>query len=287
MIRQAKDGAACSVCWKKPPSGALCFKDRDTGTSLTDLLRFEVEDVELAIEYCDLICWNCLRLNWEEWPTVTESDKIILEAKDVPCVDCGVKYPPRVMDFDHVYYEKDFNVGKFQETDKSIRELYYEIAKCQIRCANCHRARHQKENAAIAAERREKADLAAATERVEKAAARAAKRKAQKAARKQKAEEYEPLTQAQAARIMKDARHAEKKLDPPKKKKPRKAVKKEAEKVKLDLEGAKAKREEQAARKRKKARRSKRVKRAPPKRTPLVPRGDLDLEATLKRLRST
>src|ERR1700682_2253314 len=55
--------------------------------------------------------------------------------KDVPCKDCGIKYNPWVMQFDHLSNKK-FIISS--HTWKSKNVLLEEIAKCEIRCANCH-----------------------------------------------------------------------------------------------------------------------------------------------------
>lgn len=66
---------------------------------------------------------------------------IINAAKDRPCVDCGVKYPPYVMTFDHLDpSNKDFNIGIIGPTISKVR-LIAEIAKCEVVCANCHAER--------------------------------------------------------------------------------------------------------------------------------------------------
>jgi len=62
-------------------------------------------------------------------------------AKDVSCVDCGVKYPPYVMDFDHVRGEKIKDVSDMIQKHTPMSELHAEIAKCEVVCANCHRIR--------------------------------------------------------------------------------------------------------------------------------------------------
>jgi hypothetical protein len=59
--------------------------------------------------------------------------------ENVPCVDCGVKYPYYVMDFDHLE-DKKFNISYLAATGR-IGTLKMEIAKCEIVCANCHRKR--------------------------------------------------------------------------------------------------------------------------------------------------
>lgn len=59
-------------------------------------------------------------------------------AKAAPCVDCGVQYPPHVMQFDHVRGRKDFNLGDLRSSCASLETVRIEIAKCELVCANCH-----------------------------------------------------------------------------------------------------------------------------------------------------
>ena len=67
------------------------------------------------------------------------------ELKDVACADCGQRFKPWVMDFDHVDGEKLFNLARTR--GRSLRVILLEVAKCQIVCANCHRDRtHQRRN---------------------------------------------------------------------------------------------------------------------------------------------
>lgn len=55
-----------------------------------------------------------------------------------PCIDCG-EADLRVLDFDHVRGQKDWSVSKLIGNNATLDKLKYEIAKCDIRCANCHR----------------------------------------------------------------------------------------------------------------------------------------------------
>ena len=59
-----------------------------------------------------------------------------------PCVDCGEK-DPVVLEFDHVRGEKEAAVTDMVRS-ASWKRTITEIAKCEIRCANCHRRRHHK-----------------------------------------------------------------------------------------------------------------------------------------------
>ncbi len=60
--------------------------------------------------------------------------------KTGPCVDCGVQYPPYVMDFDHVRGKKEFRLGSGAGS-ASLAKIVEEIAKCDLVCSNCHRFR--------------------------------------------------------------------------------------------------------------------------------------------------
>lgn len=57
-----------------------------------------------------------------------------------PCVDCG-EPDPIVLEFDHVHGEKVMDVSTMARRLMSKKRLLEEIAKCEVRCANCHRKR--------------------------------------------------------------------------------------------------------------------------------------------------
>lgn len=66
--------------------------------------------------------------------------EIIREAKNVPCTDCGVKYPYYVMQFDHVRGVKLMHVSLLAKRG-SLQKVHDELAKCEVVCANCHAER--------------------------------------------------------------------------------------------------------------------------------------------------
>lgn len=65
----------------------------------------------------------------------------IREQKSKPCQDCGIQYPPYIMDFDHrVGSDKSMDVSRMTGCG-SWKKLELEISKCDVVCSNCHRKR--------------------------------------------------------------------------------------------------------------------------------------------------
>jgi hypothetical protein len=115
-------------------------------------------------------CRPCFRKAWREWyyrnPRRHEylaqiaarnkrhrerNARIVREAKSVPCADCGKRFPPYVMDFDHLG-DKVANVSYLMPSAGEER-LQSEMAKCEVVCSNCHRVRtHERQIARRAAD---------------------------------------------------------------------------------------------------------------------------------------
>lgn len=70
-----------------------------------------------------------------------EERRILLDGlKNAPCQDCGGRFPPECMDFDHRDpTQKKWTVSKM--LGASISNIRTEVAKCDLVCANCHRIR--------------------------------------------------------------------------------------------------------------------------------------------------
>lgn len=54
-----------------------------------------------------------------------------------PCVDCGLA-DPDVLTFDHVRGKKLGNLSDMVKHSWGLKTIFEEIAKCEVRCANCH-----------------------------------------------------------------------------------------------------------------------------------------------------
>lgn len=60
--------------------------------------------------------------------------------KDRPCLDCGRRFPPCAMDFDHRDGEEKRYVPA-RLKGASTETIMNEVAKCDVVCACCHRVR--------------------------------------------------------------------------------------------------------------------------------------------------
>lgn len=67
--------------------------------------------------------------------------EFINSVKDVPCKDCGKKYPPICMDFDHTNGEKRLAISALLAKGMPMEKILNEIKKCEPICSNCHRIR--------------------------------------------------------------------------------------------------------------------------------------------------
>ena len=64
------------------------------------------------------------------------------EEKNKPCMDCGIIYPPWIMDFDHRDSKTKLAcVAVLARDSYALQKLKKEVKKCDLVCANCHRTR--------------------------------------------------------------------------------------------------------------------------------------------------
>lgn len=72
---------------------------------------------------------------------MAEKRAAVRALKQAPCMDCGLEWPPFVMDFDHVRGEKRMEVGRMLTQGYTLEAIMAEIEKCDLVCSNCHRIR--------------------------------------------------------------------------------------------------------------------------------------------------
>ena len=71
--------------------------------------------------------------------------EFVKELKNIPCKDCGIRYPYYVMEFDHCLGTiKENNIATMASQRFGFKRLIAEIEKCEVVCSNCHRIRTHK-----------------------------------------------------------------------------------------------------------------------------------------------
>ena len=110
---------------------------------------------------CDVVCVNCHRLRSREQHRARLGERtpgsstrldekrscwrrqaaMLDRLRDVPCADCGGRFPPCSMDFDHRDPTQKRSTVPAMIGRAGDARILAEAAKCDIVCANCHRAR--------------------------------------------------------------------------------------------------------------------------------------------------
>jgi hypothetical protein len=76
--------------------------------------------------------------NWRERTRMRNRVFIYTTLKQSHCIDCGDKRW-QVLEFDHVRGTKEIGICEMINRKCSLERIEKEIAKCEVRCANCHR----------------------------------------------------------------------------------------------------------------------------------------------------
>lgn len=61
--------------------------------------------------------------------------------KHKPCTDCGKKYHPAAMQFDHISPDKEAVISELVSQGYGKHRILKEVAKCELVCENCHAVR--------------------------------------------------------------------------------------------------------------------------------------------------
>jgi hypothetical protein len=114
----------------------------------------------LEVRKCDVVCANCHRIRTHERDDPSTRRVVAASAaltrkraywraqarhldgiKDRPCADCGGRFSPCAMDFDHRAPQAKRIAVSRMIGRAGTATIMAEVAKCDIVCANCHRVR--------------------------------------------------------------------------------------------------------------------------------------------------
>jgi hypothetical protein len=122
-------------------------KSRD----ISDLFTwgFNWPTIEAEIAKCEVRCANCHRIKtieqergWRSTQPVKQPPKsyqmVRIYLSTHPCVDCG-NTDIRVLEFDHIHGHKTDEIPHLLSQGCGWSRIEAEIAKCEVRCTNCHR----------------------------------------------------------------------------------------------------------------------------------------------------
>ena len=164
----------CQDCGGTFPPWVMDFDHRDPAKKAFNLMSGRAMLMSRArliaeVEKCDIVCANCHAARTYRWLLTREHTtsgksrrldeqrrrwraqaKLLKQLRDVPCTDCGARFPWYVMQFDH----RDSSDKRYTVTRMIGRagraKILEEAAKCDIVCANCHRERTYRRRTASA-----------------------------------------------------------------------------------------------------------------------------------------
>ncbi len=110
---------------------------------------FNWPTLEAEITKCVVRCANCHRIKTIEqgkgWRSTQPAKRprktyqmVYIYLQEHPCIDCGCS-DIRVLEFDHVNGQKTDEISHILSQNYGWPRIEAEIAKCEVRCANCHR----------------------------------------------------------------------------------------------------------------------------------------------------
>ena len=165
----------CADCGGRFKPHQMDFDHRDPSTKDFNVMTgramlMPTWKVLAEVAKCDIVCVNCHRLRSREQHRIRISNAMpgtsarldeqraywrrqsamLDRLRDVPCADCGGRFDPCSMDFDHRNpHEKVARVPSMIGRAGDARILA-EVATCDIVCANCHRVRTEVRRSGLA-----------------------------------------------------------------------------------------------------------------------------------------
>jgi hypothetical protein len=156
----------CHDCGRQFKPYQMDFDDRDPETKSFNVMAgramlMSTRRVLDEVAKCDVVCANCHRIRTRAQhrarmsratPGTSErldekraywrrQSAMLDRLRDVPCGDCGGRFAACSMDFDHRNPDEKVSRVPTLIGRAGDARILAEVAKCDIVCANCHRAR--------------------------------------------------------------------------------------------------------------------------------------------------
>lgn len=132
------DGVQCGRCGLTKSATAFAWHSTERGIRQTWCR--ECHNAQKRVHYSEHRASEKARTRRRQLATVAANAPRLLEfLEQHPCVDCG-ECDAAVLDFDHLR-DKRNNVTTMLWSGLRWSAIEDEIAKCEVRCANCHRRR--------------------------------------------------------------------------------------------------------------------------------------------------
>ncbi|MEX2547856.1 MAG: hypothetical protein WD830_08725 [Chloroflexota bacterium] len=167
MVEMLRDlrRVPCTDCGQRFAPHQMDFDHRDhSAKSFTVMtgrvMLMSTAKVMAEVAKCDIVCLNCHRLRTRDrWIGRSRKGKyttpsgarrqvlwrekaaLLARLQDVPCTDCGQRFPKAAMDFDHRDPTTKQYVVSRMLVGATTDQILKEAAKCDVICANCHRMR--------------------------------------------------------------------------------------------------------------------------------------------------
>jgi hypothetical protein len=137
MLRGMQERRVCSKCKLMKDVAEFSFRSKSKGTRHSYCLG--CGRVFAKNHYSKNVLYYVRNARARRNEFINEiNEKIFNFLETHPCVDCG-EDDPVVLEFDHVRGEKSYNVSTMGWLALAWDSVLKEIAKCEVRCANCHR----------------------------------------------------------------------------------------------------------------------------------------------------
>ena len=141
-LQQIKE-VPCADCSQQYPWYVMDFDHLDPSTKAGHIALMVGQTIAwdrvlAEIAKCEIVCVCCHRLRtWTAPKTASKCRALISSLKARPCLDCRSSLHYCQMDFDHV---RGLKLGEVSQM-KTEAKILAEAEKCEVICANCHRAR--------------------------------------------------------------------------------------------------------------------------------------------------